>query len=132
MDREQLVANLHLIMCQNGAKGTLRHIASPPPRLKDHALRNVSNWYNGLSEEQRGHIDYIAQEVATHSLYNLLLLVDGRMRFSDDPDAAVSIVATSSGRQIRLARDEGEPEATDILKDLLQDAEQEGGETGRE
>lgn len=86
MNQHDFVNMIRVAVEEAASKGVIDALRFPPGRRPDPQLLNLSNWFNGLSEEERSYLFKVVQMTAQQTVYNLLLLLDGLLAIESGPD----------------------------------------------
>lgn len=76
---------------------TIANLKAPPGRRVPPEIRARSDWYNGLSEEDRGRVDSAIASAAHAAVFGLLAVLDGA-RTVDDENGRFELTCISDQR----------------------------------
>lgn len=83
MDSKEFVSALERYVRDAAVRSTITALESPPGRHVPTAVRDRSDWYNSLGDEDRARVREIAALAAHSALFGMLAVVDGS-RVIDD------------------------------------------------
>lgn len=84
MTADQFVATAREIAERGAVRGVLDVLRRPPGRKPPRTLVELSDWFNGLSDDQGEKVERAIALGAQQALYNLLLVLDGTLPVSSD------------------------------------------------
>ena len=73
------------------SEGVASIITSPPGRDPDRDLVRLSDWYLGLSEDERKLVKQAISLACDHTTFGFLCILDGTRKFFEDPDAKLEL-----------------------------------------
>ena len=82
MDNAEFVDALRLYVQDDGVKGVISRLKSPSGRSVSPKMKNLSEWYNSLSEENTNNVNTIIELIAHDVLFGVFAVLDG-VRFID-------------------------------------------------
>lgn len=77
MDNAEFVDALRLYVQDDGVKGVISRLKSPPSRSISPKMKNLSEWYNSLSEENTNNVNTIMELIAHDVLFGVFAVFDG-------------------------------------------------------
>lgn len=77
MDNAEFVDALRLYVRDAGIEGVISRLKNPPGRSVSPKMRNLSEWYNSLSEENTSKVNTIMELVAHDVLFGVFAVLDG-------------------------------------------------------
>ncbi|OTG68086.1 hypothetical protein B9T25_05170 [Acinetobacter sp. ANC 4470] len=77
MDNAEFVDALRLYVRDAGIEGVISRLKNPPGRSVSPKMKNLSEWYNGLSEENTSKVNTIMELVAHDVLFGVFSVLDG-------------------------------------------------------
>lgn len=83
MDSEEFVAAVERFVRDAAIEDTIANLKAPPGRRVLPEVRARSDWYNGLSEEDRVHVDSVIASAAHAVLFGLFATLDGARTIDD-------------------------------------------------
>lgn len=82
MDNAEFVDALRLYVRNDGVEGVISRLKSPPGRSVSPKMKNLSEWYNSLSEENTNNVNTTIELIAHDVLFGVFAVLDG-IRFID-------------------------------------------------
>jgi hypothetical protein len=83
MDSQDFVAAVERYVRDAAIEDTIANLKAPPGRRVAPEVRARSDWYNGLSEEERGHVDSVIASAAHAAIFGMLASLDGARTIDD-------------------------------------------------
>ncbi|MGA9699644.1 MAG: hypothetical protein WBQ67_12075 [Acinetobacter sp.] len=77
MNNADFVDALRVYVRDAGIKDVISKLKSPPGRKVTPEMKNLSEWYNGLSEEDTNRVNTIMELVAHDVLFGIFAVLDG-------------------------------------------------------
>lgn len=77
MDNAEFVDALRLYVQDDGVKGVISRLKSPSGRSVSPEIKNLSEWYNSLSEENTNNVNTIMELIAHDVLFGVFAVLDG-------------------------------------------------------
>jgi hypothetical protein len=77
MDNAEFVDALKLYVRDDGIKGVISRLKSPLGRSVSPKMKNLSEWYNSLSEENTKNVNIIIELIAHDVLFGVFAILDG-------------------------------------------------------
>ena len=77
MDSQDFVTAVERYVGDAAIEDTIANLKAPPGRQVLPEVRARSDWYNGLSEEDRIHVDSVIASAVHAALFGLLAVFDG-------------------------------------------------------
>lgn len=103
MDQETFVKNIHASLKDQGTKSLLRLLAAPPGRNPRKKLRELSEWYNSSSNDEKEKIRQLIEETIDFTIFGFFCILD-QVRFleNEEEKTQFSLSAIKDGHSIIL------------------------------
>ena len=108
MDSRQFVDTLRIVVRDSAASQELSVLSKPPGRRPSTDLRERSNWYNSLPDEQKKILSSIILDVADRTVFGFLCVLDGVRAIEDDTNKGHLELRYVKDNSILLNPTEGE------------------------
>lgn len=79
MIQQEFVDRLHTVAVKHVEKSLMQAYVNPPGRKPSQRLKQISEWLNNLSSDDKALIQEIISEAAEYSLFNTLSALDGAL-----------------------------------------------------
>lgn len=83
MDSQDFVSAVERYVGLAAIEDTISNLKAPPGRRVSSDVRLRSDWYNGLSEQDRVHVDGVIASAVRAALFGLLAALDGARTIDD-------------------------------------------------
>ena len=108
MNAQTFVSALIEVVERGAVRGVRKDLEKPPGRQPPADLVGRSRWYLGLSESDRLLVDEVMNEVASQTVYNVCLLLDGLVDVEAGADkGSFRLVYSKHGVESEIARTDG-------------------------
>jgi len=118
MTAEEFVALARELADRGAVRGVLDVLAQPPGRKPSPKVVELSEWFNGLGDDDRRHVEQVIELGAQQALYNLLLLLDGTLPVVVDERAQRFELYAGDGTGRSLINNSAEVELSELFKEL--------------
>jgi len=114
MNAQEFVEAIKVIM-HAGVSGLIKGIENPPGREPRHKLMRISEFYNGLTEEDRRTFQDALEMAAEDGFSSMLLILDGALAIEDGMKGQLELYYSDGTKRIRL----NDPDEQDYLLNEL-------------
>lgn len=83
MKSQQFVEAVERYVRDAAIEDTIANLKAPPGRSVLPEVKACSDWYNGLSDEHRAHVDTAISRAAHAAVFGLLAVLDGARTIDD-------------------------------------------------
>lgn len=85
MTPDEFINSVRQVVYESAIKGTLSIVSKPPGRKPSESLVAISNWFGGLSENEKQLFQH-ANAIAAHkATFGMLAVLDGVRQIEDSP-----------------------------------------------
>lgn len=117
MTTDDFVKGVKLQASDAGAETTISHLRNPPGRRPTEDYRLRSQWFLGLSEEDRTRVEEVVRLTAENAIFGFLCILDGA-RFIEDSEEKGEFVLTYERGSERNRINRPDDDLHDIFKAL--------------
>ena len=116
MTAGEFVDAIKLHVMESAVRGVLKSLVTPPGRFPSSESVAIAAWYNGLSDEEKGHVAHAIQSAAHAAVFGLLCVIDGvRVIESGEEKSDFRLVCIEPDGTQRILN----PEDGELLHDIL-------------
>ena len=114
MNSEEFVDTIRRIVRDQAAAGVADLIKSPPGRVPDGGLVEISKWFDALDFESKRMVEVVIAMACDHATFGFLCVLDGTRKAFADSGAKIELRYVNANENILL----NDPRKT-FLHDLL-------------
>ena len=119
MNPEEFVAAIKLVVLDAAVRDAQSVLVSPPGRRPAAGLVRASEWFLGLSDEDRSMVMEVARDAAHGAVFGMLAVLDGvRTIDAIGPKGLLRLVYVSADGEETVLNDEAGEELHDVLNSI--------------
>ena len=104
MNSEQFILIIRKVVREAAIEDTITNIEDPPGRRVSEAEQLRSDWFSGLSDQERSMVESIVTEAVDGTLFGLFSVIDG-VRAIEDVENKGRLVLIYKGQNEELLND---------------------------
>lgn len=121
MNSEVFIKSIQKCVRNSSISGTISTLKNPPGRSPHKNLKEISCWYNQLSDNERNIIKQIIEQAVDSSLFGFLCVIDGVRTIEDSYEKGQFKLIYENENGIELVNSPEEEYLHDTFKELLQE-----------
>ncbi len=103
MTQEEFIQGIKLSVCDGAVKGTIRSLERPPGRKPDPQYVRRSEWYRGISDEDKSMVREVIAEASESAVFGFCCVLDGVRFVESRPDKGdFELYYVNGGERTRL------------------------------
>jgi hypothetical protein len=114
MNGEEFVEAIKLYVRDSSVENVIKQLKNPSGRSVSPERKAHSVWYNGLSNDDRNHVDHVVTRAVHSALFGIFAVLDG-VRVIDTEEGTFELVYVGSGGERVLLNDPNAMGLHDLL-----------------
>ena len=102
MNSEQFISIIKQVVRECAIEDTIENLEDPPGRKVPEAEQLRSDWFNGLSEDDRSKVESIVTDAVDEALFGFLSVIDGARAIEDGEDKGRLVLIHKSQNEVLL------------------------------